>query len=139
MRSADLSEHPPAHSNRGQKSKPKSPSLNSEHVRSIVVDIILALITCMLFSLYIQHKQILAVNDMIGRPKYSFLSWFLLSLVTCGIYHFYHEYIKSEDIAIAMGDQNKVEPALHLILNIFGFKIVADALQQDQINRFFSR
>jgi hypothetical protein len=121
----------------GQRERRATPSPKSEHVRSIVVDLLLSLVTCMLFSLYVQHKQILAVNHMIGQRKYSFWPWFLLSVITCGFYHLYHEYIKSEDIAIVMGDQNKVEPALHLILNVFGFKIVADALQQDQINRFF--
>ena len=132
-----MSEHPPVQSQDGQRSQRTRPSPNSEHVRNIVVDILLSLVTCMLFSLYVQHKQILAVNDMIGQRKYSFWTWFLLSIITCGIYHFYHEYIKSEDIAIVLGDENKVEPALHLVLNVFGFKIVADALQQDQINRFF--
>ena len=132
-----MSEHPPAYANPKKSHSYQPNSLKSEHIRNTVMDIVITVLTCTLFSLYVQHRQILAVNAMVGSRKYSFLVWFLLSIITCGLYHFYHEYLKSADIAQVMGDENTVEPILHLLLNVFAVKLIADALQQEQINRFF--
>lgn len=106
------------------------------HIRNIAVDIILVLITCHLWTLYIQHRQMVAVNEMIRENKYSWLMWFLLSIVTCGLYHFYHEYRKTCDIDRALKVQSN-EPLVNLLLTVFGLTVIADALQQAQINRFF--
>ncbi len=74
---------------------------------------------------------------MIGQQKYNFLKWLLLSFITCGIYHIYHEYIFSEDISKAMNQPDSNDGIICLLLSICGFSIVADAIQQDKINNYF--
>ena len=63
--------------------------------------------------------------------------WLLLSLVTMGLYHFYHKYRMSEDIYKVKNGQAAAEPLLHVCLAAFGLFIVVDALQQVEINRYF--
>lgn len=114
-----------------------TPSAGSEHIRNITKDVIFTILTCGLFNLYVQHRQMLAINALLKEEKYKFWTWFLLTLVTCGIYHIYHEYRKSSDLAAAMKDQSPNEPLVVLLLLIFGLFFVADAIQQSHINRHF--
>lgn len=108
-----------------------------EHIRNIALDIVLSLLTCSLWSIYVQHAQMKAVNTMIGREKYSFLIWLLLTMITCGLYHFYHEYQMSRDICIVQGRPDATDPLVHLVIAIFSFGIITDAIQQAEINRYF--
>ena len=107
------------------------------HVRNIARDIVLTILTCGLFNLHVQHRQMQAVNEMLRQQKYSFGKWFLLTLATCGLYHLYHEYRKSTDRLLVMKDQNPNEPIICLLLTMFGLWIVADAIQQSHINRHY--
>lgn len=118
--------------------QPTQPTVrSSEHIRDIARDIIITILTCGLYNIYIQSRQIHAVNAMIREDKYSFGSWFLLTLVTCGLYHIYHEYRKTTDLCRTIKDLNENEPILTVLLTIFGMAIVADAIQQTHINRYF--
>ncbi len=110
---------------------------NSEHVRSIGLDIVLTLLTCYLFNLYIQYRQMLAVNDMLKQERYNFVLWLVLTIITCGLYHLYHEYRKSKDIAEVMQNPNSLEPILSVVLAAFGLGIITDAIQQTEINKFY--
>jgi hypothetical protein len=111
--------------------------LPSEHVRNIAVDIILTLLTLYLFNLWVQHKQMLAVNAMLRQNKYSFWTWLLLSVITCGIYHVYHEFRKSEDIVRVLGRPSANDGLIALLLTIIGFGLISDAIQQARINEYF--
>lgn len=111
--------------------------IGPQHVRNIPVDLIVTLLTCGLFNLYVQYKQMQAVNDMLGEPKYSWLTWALLTLITCGIYHIYHEWRKSTDVARCQGEEGSSEPVVNIILTVVGLSIVADAIQQAEINRYY--
>jgi uncharacterized membrane protein YjgN (DUF898 family) len=109
-----------------------------EYVRSVPVDIILTLVTCGLWNIWIQARQMRAVNFMINRQKYNFWAWAGLTLITCGLWHIYHEYRLSSDISMALGKgPSDVGPILHLLLSIFALSIIADALQQAEINTYF--
>ena len=110
---------------------------NSSHVRQIALDIVLTIVTCGLFNLYVQYTQIQAINDMLREEKYSFLNWFLLSIVTCGLYHIYHEYRKGTDISMIVQGQSKDLNIICLALTLFGLSIVADAIQQGEINKYY--
>jgi uncharacterized membrane protein len=105
----------------------------STHIRSPAIDLVITVLTCFLFSLFVQYKQMQAVNDLLGMPKYSWIKWFLLSFITCGIYHIYHEYIVAMDLAQITGQDESV---VTLVLGILGLPFVADAIQQAQINRY---
>lgn len=106
-------------------------------IRSIPLDIILTIVTFGLFNLYVQHQQMRAVNVMVGQEKYRFWIWLLLVILTGGLYHIYHEYRMSVDIAHALGDPTTNEGILSVILTVFFFWVIADAIQQSNINRYF--
>ncbi len=109
----------------------------SLHIRSIALDIVLSVLTCMLYNIYWQYKQMGAINAMIKQEKYSFSIWLILTLITCGLYHIYHEYRKSQDIDRALGRTNSNEPLVMVLLTVLGLSIVADAIQQSSINSYF--
>ena len=54
----------------------------SRHVRSIALDSILTVITLGLFNLWVQARQMAAVNDMVAEERYTFWLWLVLSLIT---------------------------------------------------------
>ena len=109
----------------------------SEHIRPIFWDIVCAILTCGLFNIYIQKKQMIALNEMLKQPKYSFGNWLLYSILTCCIYHIYHEYRMGTDIALCNKEANPNLPLVCLGLSLFGFTIVADAIQQFHINQYY--
>jgi len=113
------------------------PNLKGLFVRNIGLDLVLTVLTCGLFNIYVQYKQMQALNYLLGKPKYEFVSWALLCAITCGLYHIYHEYRKSSDLAILLKDTNSLEPIITIVLTVMAFSIVADAIQQYHINRYF--
>ena len=108
-------------------------------IRNVVLDIVLTIVTCGLFNVYVQYCQILAINDMLKEERYSFLQWFLFSLVTCGLYHIYHEYVKGIDIDKCTNQPNGNMGVICLLLTLFGLSIIADAIQQNHINSFYGK
>ena len=74
---------------------------------------------------------------MLSKKKYSFLKWLLLSVVTIGIYHIYHQYILATDLNNATGNKNPNLPFISLILTAFAMTVVADAIMQSVINKHF--
>ena len=58
----------------------------ADGTRSIALGIIFSLLTCGIYSLYWQYKQMKTLNGWLGRTDYRFGLWLLLSFVTCGIY-----------------------------------------------------
>lgn len=111
--------------------------MNNPHVRNIALDIVLTLITCMLYNLYVQYKQMEAVNDMLKQNKYSFVLWLVLTIITCGLYHIYHEYRKSTDIAKSLHKDAGSAGVIAVILTFLGLGFINDAIQQSEINAFY--
>ena len=64
----------------------------ADGVRSIALGIIFSLLTCGIYSLYWQYKQMVTLNAWLGRTDYRFWLWFFLSILTCGIFGIYYEY-----------------------------------------------
>lgn len=111
--------------------------LKNKHVRNIPLDIILTILTCFLYNIYIQYKQCQAVNDMLKEYKYSFVHWLIFTILTCTLYHIYHEYRKSSDIAVVMKKEANSPGLISIILTIFGLSIINDAIQQAEINTYY--
>lgn len=109
----------------------------NEHVRSIALGIVLTLVTCGLYNLFWQAKQMAAVNSILSENKYYFLPWLGLSVITCGIYHVYHEYRMSNDLARALGRDASNDGLIAILLSLFGLSLVVDAIQQAQINEHY--
>ena len=110
--------------------------MDNDHIRNIFLDIVLTLITCSLFNIYIQYKQILAINDMLKEERYSFWKWFIFTILTFGLYHIYHEYVKGEDVGRCVGADQNIG-IISLILTVFGLYIISDAIQQYHINQYY--
>ncbi|MFO7900583.1 MAG: DUF4234 domain-containing protein [Planctomycetota bacterium] len=128
---APLREEPP--------SAPRPPTGGADHVVSIPLYIILTLVTCGIFNLYWNYRQMLACNDLVGRREFKWLTWFLLSLVTCGIYHIYYQYKMGSVIVEIQRKQGAKPqenlPVIGIILTIFGLSFVVDIIHQSHINR----
>lgn len=106
---------------------------------SVAKNVVLTLLTCGLWSLVWQKRQIESVNDLLGREEFSFWKWLVLSLITCGIYHIYHEYLMGRAIVQAQkrhGAEIVSEslPATSLFLALLSGGIITDAIQQKEIN-----
>ncbi|MBI2519849.1 MAG: DUF4234 domain-containing protein [Bdellovibrio sp.] len=109
----------------------------SPHVRSIVGDLIFTVLTFGLFNIYVQYVQIQALNDMLKQKKYSFVKWAFFTIITFGLYHIYHEYRIGRDLAILLGHPESFSPYLQVLLTCFALHVVADAIQQSEINEYF--
>jgi hypothetical protein len=115
-----------------------------EYTSSIAKDIVLSLITCGIYYMFFwQRRKINTVNYLLGKEEYSFGKWFLLSLITCGIYHIYHEYVMAQSIIEIQKKLSRPEsanlPLLSIILTIFAIGIIADAIQQSELNKIFGK
>ena len=117
------------------------PYPRSEGVRSIGLGIILTLVTCGIYGLYWQFKQMETLNFWLGREDYSFFLWLILSLLTCGIFAIYYEYKMAKGInEVQERSGLRVNGDLALIcllLAVFGLGIVSLAIQQSEINKFY--
>ncbi len=64
----------------------------SEAVRSIAVGVLATLLTCGIYGLYWQYKQMDTLNAWLKRDEYSFWLWLFLTIITCGLFALYYEY-----------------------------------------------
>ncbi len=110
---------------------------DQRHVRNIALDIVLTIVFCGIYNLYVQYKQMEAVNDMLKESKYSFVSWLIFTMITCGLYHIYHEYRKSTDIARILKKDTGSAGLTAVILTFFGLSFINDAIQQSEINAYY--
>ena len=112
----------------------------SEGVISVGTSVILTIITCGIYGLVWQYKQMIVLNSWLSRKEYSFGKWLLLGIITCGIYGVYNEYKMARGI-IEVQQQNKLlvnnVASICLIMTLIGLSIVSMAIQQTEINKFY--
>ncbi len=110
-------------------------------VSNIGKDVLLTLLTCGIYNLFWQARQFRALNAFLGREQFRFWTWFLLTLATCGVYHMYNEYLMGRSIVTVQRKLGKPPnenlPLISVLVSIFGLMLVADAIQQTEINAFF--
>ena len=115
----------------------------SPHHASIPLYLLLTILTCGIFNLYWNYRQMVACNDLLARNEFSFVLWLLLTLLTCGLYHLYYQYkmgaalneIQAQlDFPVTEG-----LPILSLVAAIVGFGVVADCVHQHELNRIDSQ
>ena len=109
--------------------------------RSIAMCIILSLVTCGIYGIYwfvvLTDDANTLLPDNKGLNNTSGGVAFLLSLVTCGIYGLYWAYKQGEKIdeaktaRVIMSSNSGI---IYLLLTIFGFGIIAEALMQNELN-----
>ncbi len=113
----------------------------SEAVVGVGVGVLLTLVTCGIYGLFWQYKQIQVLNAWLGREDFNFGLWIVLSIVTCGIFLVYYEYRLSQGVNEIQGRKElPVDQDLGLIcvlLSVFGLHIGSLALRQNAINGFY--
>jgi len=116
-----------------------SDTLSSEHRVDIAAGIIFSVITCGLYNIYWNYRQMQAMNALLGRVEYEFWKWALLTVLSCGLYHVYYEYRMGSDLQTWLAQNGRtVSPNLAiigLILSIFGLTVIADAVYQNELNK----
>lgn len=106
-------------------------------VSNIALDIILTLITCGIYHLFIQNRKIKALNYILEVPKYSFFMWLVLTIITCSLYNIYHQYVLTADLEKASNRENSSDPILLAAVSAFGLGIIGDAIFQNKLNGYF--
>jgi Trk-type K+ transport system membrane component len=111
------------------------------YTSNIALDIILSIITCGIYWFFWQARQMRALNHLLKEKRFSFLLWFLVSLITCFLFNIYYEYIMAQAIVEIQKKQGKAAsndlPVLSLVLSLFQFYVITDAIQQNEINKLF--
>jgi len=115
---------------------------NKQYNLSIPLYLILTLITCGLFNLYWNYKQMEACNELLKREDFNFVYWLLFSILTCGIYHIYYQYKMGAAIMEIQKNADKLIfdslPIISCLATIFGMSIVVDCIHQHEINKIVS-
>ena len=131
--------------NTGYRNPPLGPqgqqTSGGPYTSNIALDIILSIITCGIYWFFWQARQMRALNHLLKEQRFSFLLWFLVSLITCFLFNVYYEYIMAQAVVEIQKKQGKPSsndlPVLSLVLSLFGLHIITDAIQQHEINKFF--
>ena len=111
--------------------------------RSVAVCVILSLVTCGIYSIYWLYKiaQGFYYAQTYERVNTSPGMTVLLFYLTCGIYGYYCYYKwgrASTEIAYRYGRTENDKAVIYLVLAIFGFAIINDALIQSDFNDWLS-
>ena len=108
--------------------------------RNIAVCIILSIVTCGLYGIYWFVCLTDDTNVVYGAEGTSGVKALLFTFITCGIYGYYWMYKQGEKLEDAkvrrgIGQPGQSTGIVYLLLAIFGFGIISDALMQDSLNR----
>jgi hypothetical protein len=118
--------------------QPDYPVKRADFEINIPAYVIFTIITCGLFNIYWNYRQMEACNYLLGRQEFDFGKWLLLTIITCGIYHIYYQYKMGSAIVEIQQKNGKPEntnlPVLSLVVTIVGLTIVADCVHQNEIN-----
>ena len=117
-------------------------SLGSEHFISIPLYLVLTILTCGIFNVYWNYRQMQACNELLGRKEFDFWLWVLLSIITCFIYHIFYQYKMGQAIVEIQKLKNKNIfenlPVISVIVTVLGLSIVVDCIHQNEINKLVS-
>ena len=107
--------------------------------RNIAVCIVLTLVTCGIYGIYWIVCLTNDVNTVSGDVNGTSGGMVvLLTIVTCGIYGIYWAYKQGEKLDFTKNNRgipSSNSGVLYLILQIFGFGIIAYALMQNALNK----
>lgn len=107
--------------------------------RNIAVCIVLTFVTCGIYGIYWIVCLTNDVNTVSGDVNGTSGGMVvLLTIVTCGIYGIYWAYKQGEKLDFTKNNRgipSSNSGVLYLILQIFGFGIIAYALMQNELNK----
>ena len=105
---------------------------------NIALYLVLTLVTCGLFNLYWNFRQMEWCNDLLDRDEFSFGWWLVLILLTCGLYHLYYQFKMGEAINEIQASRGlpvrEGLPILSVVAAILGAGVVADCIHQHELN-----
>lgn len=106
--------------------------------RNVPLDIVLTVLMCGLWNIVVQYDQIKTMNALLREEKYNIWKLSLFTILTCGIYFVYYEYMKSMDFSKATKPNrpDESDPIIAILLTIFGMNWVYDAILQTKINEY---
>ena len=107
--------------------------------KELPMAIILTIVTCGIYGIFWKAHVFKTLNVLLEFQKYSVVKWFFLSIITCGIYSVYIQYVLGQDILEIQKKKNIPSPnenlpVLSLVLSLFGLLLIADIIQQSEIN-----
>ena len=106
---------------------------------NIPLYLILTILTCGIFNLYWNYRQMEACNALLNRREFSFWIWLLLAILTCGIYHIFYQYKMGVAIVeiqhLMSRDLFDKLPLISVFVTIIGLSIVVDCIHQHEINK----
>lgn len=113
--------------------------IEPQHHLNIPIHIILTILTCGLFNIYWNYKQMQACNDLLERDEFIFWKWCLLIIITCGIYHIFYQYKMGSSIVEIQDDKGMPAftnlPILSVAISILALPFVVDCIHQHEINK----
>lgn len=112
-------------------------------VVDIVQGIVFTLLTCGIYGLVWQYKQMQTLNAWQDEERYDFAMYLVFSILTCGIYAIFMEYKMANSINHIQRENdfivNENLATICLLLSIFGLSIVSLAIQQTEINKWYGQ
>lgn len=106
--------------------------------RNIGLCILFTVITCGIYGFYWIYKLTEETNSLSGDSSTSPGLTILLIIVTCGIYSWYWAYKMGKQLQVAQeaaGLVSSDDSVLYLVLFIFQFGIIAQAIMQSNVNK----
>jgi hypothetical protein len=106
--------------------------------RNVALDLVLTILMCGLWNLVVQYEQIKTLNLIYREEKYNIWKLSGFTILTCGIYFIYFEYLKSVDFAKIhkSGKTDDSDAVIAVVLTIFGMNFIYDAILQTKINDY---
>ena len=109
--------------------------------RNVALDIVLTILLCGLWNLVVQYDQIKNLNFLMKEEKYNIWKLSAFSILTCGLYFIYFEYLKSVDFnkLSKPGLTDDSDAVIAVVLSLFGMHWVYDAILQTKINEYIDQ
>lgn len=118
---------------------PRSAREEREYMLNIPLYLVLSVLTCFLFDLYWNYRQMQTCNRLLGREEFHYWIWLFLCIITLGLYHFYYQYQMGRAI-VEIQRRRRLQvteglPVLSVAATLIGFGVVTDCIHQLEINR----
>ncbi|TDJ06434.1 MAG: hypothetical protein E2O68_05015 [Deltaproteobacteria bacterium] len=108
--------------------------------KSIFLDILFTILTFGLFNLWVQLRQMIDANEILGKDDFSAFKVLLFSLLTLGLYFSWHEYSMTRTLQYKVyGDNDWVKPLWTAVATFFGLWFLVDSYQQSLLNAYIDR
>lgn len=106
--------------------------------RNVGLCILFTFITCGVYGIYWIYKLTEEANSLSGDSSTTPGLTLLLIIVSCGIYSWYWAYKMGKQLQVAQeaaGLVSSDDSVLYLVLFIFQFGIIAQAIMQSNVNK----